>query len=114
VILDRALGRDGEEVLGHEQRHERHHAEVGLQVGERPPHLGILERGGLQQRQLVLERRLLERVGSRALLVGCAIDRDHLFAALEQRFQHRLAERLLPDQRDPHVSHLLASAFPRP
>ena len=31
VILDRAVGRDVEELLRHEQRDERHHLQVGLE-----------------------------------------------------------------------------------
>ena len=37
MILDRAVGRDVEKILRHEQRHERHHLQVGLERAEFVP-----------------------------------------------------------------------------
>ena len=41
MILDRAVGRDVEEFLRHEQRHERHHLQVRLERAEFLPHLRL-------------------------------------------------------------------------
>ncbi len=46
-------------------------------------------------RQLGGERRLFERIGLGTFLLRRDIDGDDVLAALDQRFEHRLAERLL-------------------
>jgi hypothetical protein len=53
-------------------------------------------------RQRGRERGLLQRIGLGALLLRRDIDGDHVLAALEQRLQHRLAERLLAVHHDAH------------
>ncbi len=83
VILDRAVGRDVEEVLRHEQRDERHHLQVGLQRLELLPHFGLAVRRRLKHRQLGGERRLLERIGLGALFLGRDVDADDVLAALD-------------------------------
>ena len=53
-------------------------------------------------RQLRGERRLLQRIGLGAWLFRRDIDGDDVLAALDQRFKHRLAERLLAVNDDTH------------
>ena len=102
MVLNRAVGRNVEKLFRHEQGDERHHLQVGLERAEFLPHLGLAIRGGLIDRKLGGERRLLERVGLLAWFLGRAIDRDHVLAALDERFEHGLAERLLAMNDDPH------------
>ena len=102
VILDRAVGRDVEEVLRHEQRDEGHHLQVGLERAELLPHLRLAVGGGLIDRKLGGERRFLQRIGLGAFLLGRDIDGDHVLAALDQRFEHGLAEGLLAVNHDTH------------
>src|SRR6266849_6776094 len=47
-------------------------------------------------------RGFLERIGLRAFLLRRDIDGNHVLAALEQRLQHRLAERLLAVHHNTH------------
>ena len=54
-------------------------------------------------RELGCERGLLERIGLGALLLRRDVDGDHVLAALEQRLQDGLAERLLAVHHDTHV-----------
>ena len=53
-------------------------------------------------RKLGGDRGFLQRVGFGARLFRRDLDRDDVFAALEQCFQHRLAERLLAVNDDAH------------
>src|SRR5262249_50186399 len=78
-----------------------HHARLRLAVG-----------GGLVDRKLRRERRLLERFGLRALFLGRHVDCDDVLAALAQRLQHRLAERLLAVHHDTHSTSSLPSSRP--
>ena len=78
MILDRAVGRDVEEVLRHEQRDEGHHLQVGLERLELLPDLRVLVGRRLIDRQLGGERRFLQRIGLGAFLLRRDIDRDHL------------------------------------
>ena len=48
------------------------------------------------------QRRFLQRIGLSAGLFRCDIDSDDVLAALEQRFKHRFAERLLPVNHNTH------------
>ena len=106
VILDRAVGRDVEEFLRHEQRDEGHHLEVGLERLELLPHLRLAIGRRLIDRQLGGERRFLQRIGPGAFLLRRDIDGDDVLAALEQRLQHRLAEGLLAVNHDTHCNLL--------
>jgi hypothetical protein len=105
MILDRAAGRDVQELLRHEQRDERHHLEVGFQRAELLPHLGLAIGRRLIDRQLGRDRRLLERIGARAFLLRRHVDRDDVLAALDERLQHGLAERLLAVDHDTHMKY---------
>jgi len=102
IALNRAFGRDVEEILRHEQSDERHHLQVGLERAEFLPHLGLAVGGRLIDRKLRGDRRFFERIGLLARLFGRDVDRDDLFAAFKQRLQHGLAEGLLPMNDDSH------------
>ena len=83
VILDRAVGRDVEELLRHEQRDEGHDLQVGLERLELVPDFRIFVGRRLIDRQLGGERGFLQRIGLGAFLFRRDIDRDHVLAALE-------------------------------
>jgi hypothetical protein len=102
VILDRAVGRDVEEILRHEQGDEGHHLQVRLQRLELLPHLRVLVGLGLEHRQIGSKRRFLQRIGLGTGLLGRDIDADDVLTALDQRFQHGLAECLLAVNDDTH------------
>ena len=72
---------------------------------------GVLVGGGLIDRQLGGERGFLQRIGLGARFLRRDIDGDHVLAALEQRFQHRLAEGLLAVDHDTHST--LPTLHPR-
>ena len=58
---------------------------------------------GLQDRQPLFQRKILDRVGRLAVTVRFAIDRDNLIGACLQQFgKHILAERLLPHDDQTH------------
>ena len=65
---------------------------------------GLLVGIRLIDRQVGRERGFLQRIGLRARLLRRDIDGDDILAALEQRFQHRLAERLLAVDDDTHCN----------
>ena len=67
-------------------------------------HLGLAVGGRLEHRQLGRQRRFLERIGLLAGLLRRHIDADDVLAALQQRFQHGLAEGLLAMDHDAHGS----------
>jgi hypothetical protein len=102
MVLDRSLGRDVEKLLRNEQRDEGHDLQIGLERLELRPHLGLAVGRRLINRQLGRERRLLQRVGLGAFFLRRNIDGDHVVAALEQRLQDGLAERLLAVHHDTH------------
>src|SRR5262245_48196322 len=106
MILDRALGRDVEKFLRHEQRDEGHHLQVRLERLELLPYLRPAVGRRLIDWEFGCERCLLERIGLRALLLRRHVDRDYVVAALAQRLQHRLAERLLAVHHDTHSTSL--------
>ena len=97
------MRRHVEEFLRHEQRDERHHLQVGLERLELLPDLGLLVGSRLVDRKFGRKCRLLERIGFRARLLGRHVDGDHILAALQQRLQHGLAERLLAVDHDTHL-----------
>ena len=98
------MRRDIEELLGHEQRHERHDLQVGLERLELFPHLGLAIGCRLIDRQLGRDCRFLQRVGLLAGLLRRDIDADDVLAALQERLQHGLAEGLLAMDHDAHRS----------
>ena len=95
MILDRAVGRDVQKIFGNEQRHESHHLQIRLERAEFLPHPRLAIGRRLINRQLGGERRFFQRIGLGAFLLGRDISRDDILAALDQRFEHRLAECLL-------------------
>src|SRR5262249_15090803 len=67
----------------------------------------------LIDRQLGGKRGFFQRVGLLARLLGRHIGGDHILAALDQRLQHGLAERLLAVDDDTHsVSSSLSAVVP--
>ncbi len=110
VVLDRAVRGQIEDLLGDDQRHVRHHAQVGLQARRIPPAPRSLceTTRGWMHGQVPRERRLLQRIDPPAALgrLGRAVDGDHVLPALQQRLQHAPAERLLPVDHDAHVCFL--------
>ena len=87
---------------GTNKRDEGHHLQVGLERFEFLPHFRLLVGVRLIDRQLCGQRRFLQRIGLGARLLRRDIDGDDILAALEQRFEHRLAERLLAVNDDTH------------
>ena len=75
-------------------------------------HFGLLVGVRLIDRKLRGERRFLQRIGLGARLFRRNIDGDDIFAALDQRFEHRLAERLLAMNDDTHVKTSLSVPLP--
>jgi hypothetical protein len=102
MVLDRAVGRDRERLFGHQQQHVSHDAEFGVQALHLLPNTRVLEGRGLEEGEILGEREFLERIQLRARLVGRAVDADDLLAAIEQRFEHRMAEGLLAVEQDTH------------
>ena len=98
------MGRDVEEFLRHEQRDEGHDLKVGFERFEVLPDFRIFVGIRLMHRKLGRKRRFLQRIGLGAGLLRRDIDGDDFVAALEQRFEHRLAERLLSVNDDTHVN----------
>src|SRR2546423_10480932 len=107
MILDRAVGRDVEEILRHEQRDESHHLQIRLERAKLLPHLGFLVRVGLIHREAGGKRGFHQRVGLLPRLLRRHIDGDNVLAALDERFEHCLAERLLAMNHDTHSMSLL-------
>jgi hypothetical protein len=106
MVLDRALGRDVEKFFRHEQRDEGHHLQVGFERLELGPDFGLAVGRRLIDRERGCERSLLQGIGLGALLLRRDIDRDHFVAALQQRLQDGLAERLLAVHHDTHSDFL--------
>ena len=69
-------------------------------------HFRLLVGVRLIDRKLRGKRRLLQWVGFRAGLFRRDIDRDDIFAALDERFEHSLAERLLSVNHNTHRKNL--------
>ena len=102
MVLDRALARDGEKFLRHEQRDEGHDLQVGLERLELLPHLRLAVGRRLIDREFGGKRRFLQRFRLGAFLLRRDVNADHVLAALDQRLQHGLAERLLAVNDDTH------------
>src|SRR5262245_17515883 len=104
MVLDRAARRTVQHFVGHDERDVGHHAQVRLESPEFLPHLGLVtERLRLMDRQTAREGRFLQRIDPPALRrIGGAVDADDVFPAPEERFQHALAECLLPVDDDAH------------
>jgi hypothetical protein len=88
--------------------------QVGLERFEFFPHFRLLVGVRLIDRQLGRHRRFLERIGLGARFFRRDIDGDDILAALEQRFEHRLAERLLAVNDDTHCQKPLQISSPLP
>src|SRR3990170_2899556 len=106
VVLDGAALRDVDEILRRELQHERHDAEVDVELFQGLLCLIALQGGELEQRHALLLRRHLERIGARAGLLRRAEHARHLVLAREERLEHRPAEILLSDDRDFHAAFL--------
>jgi hypothetical protein len=104
VVLDRAALRDVDEILRRELQHERHDAEVDVELFQGLLCLITLQGGELEQRHALLLRRHLERIGARTGLLRRAEHARHLVLAREERLEHRLAEILLADDGDFHAA----------
>ncbi len=96
------MGRRVEKFLRHEQRHECHDLQVGLERLELGQHFRSFIRGRLHHLQARGERRFLQGIGLGALFFRRDIDGDDVLAALDQRFQDGLAEGLLAVDHDTH------------
>ena len=103
VVLDAAELRHVERLLGHDEGHVGHHAEIGLQRRHLLPYLGLLERLRLEERQIVGEGSLLDGIHPLAL-VRLAVDADDILSARDQGIEHGLAECLLAIDDDSHDS----------
>src|SRR6267378_3061004 len=97
VVLDRALLRDLHELLRRELQHECHDADVGVERAHRVERLLVAQRLKLEDLEALFQRRGLERIGLRALLLRRAEDAGDLVAACEKRLEDRLPEVLLAD-----------------
>src|SRR5258708_36160022 len=106
MVLDRALGRDVEELVRHEQRHKSHHLQIRLERLELFPNLGPAIGGWLVDRKLRRERGLFERIGLRPLLLRRHIDGDDVLSSLSQRFHNRLAAGMMSAQHETHYTAL--------
>src|ERR1700761_5756427 len=112
MILNRAVGRDVEKVFRDKQGHECHHLQVGLERAELLPDFRLAIGLRLIDRQIGCERRVLQRVGLGTRLFRRRVDGDDIVAALKQRFEHRLAERLLAVNHDTHREFFLLPLMP--
>ena len=107
VVLDGPELRDVERLLGHEEGDVGHHPEVGLEPPHLLPYLRPAKGLRLEHGDPALDRARLEGIGGAALTVRGGVDPHHVLPAVEQRFEHRAAERLLSVDDDSHVSVFL-------
>ena len=96
--------RDRYEVLRRELQHERHDAEVGVELLQRRLRVLGFQARELEHRDALLLGRNPECVRPGAGLFRRAKNARDLVATREKRFQHRLAEVLLPDDRELHAA----------
>src|SRR5262245_18765760 len=109
VILDRSVRRDIEKIFRYKQRDEGHDLQVGLEGLELFPDFWVLVGGRLIDRELGSNCGFLEWIGFGAFFFRRHVDRDDVIPALEQRFQHSLAEGLLAVNDDTHFTLLFRS-----
>src|SRR5260221_3893654 len=102
VELDRAVLWNGAEGLRHEGDDVSHDAEVDVEIPER----GLRLRGGvarkLEDADAAARGCGAQRVWPRAGGGGWDENGSDLVALRDERLEHRPAERLLPDDCDPH------------
>src|SRR5882762_497134 len=97
VVLDRALLRDLHELLRRELQHEGHDPDVGVERAHRVERFLVAQRLELEDLEALFQRRGLEGIGLRSLLLRRAEDAGDLVAACEKRLEDRLPEVLLAD-----------------
>ena len=102
MILDGPVGRDVEGLLGHEEGHVGHHAQVGAERFHLRPGVLALEGGGLEEGQAVFAGRVGERVRALSGLFGTGVDADDVLSPLHQRLEDARAEGLLAVDDDSH------------
>src|SRR5262245_42147976 len=95
MVLDRTVRRDVKKILRHEQRDKGHDLKIRFQSLELFPDFRILVGRRLMHGKFGSKRRFLEWIGPGAFVFRRDIDGDDILTALEQRFQHGLAEGLL-------------------
>jgi hypothetical protein len=104
VVLDGAALRDVDEILRRELQHERHDAEVDVELFQRRLGFFPLETRELEKRNPLFLRRDLQRIGPGAGLLRRTEHARDLVLAREERLEHRFAEILLADDRDFHAA----------
>src|SRR5262245_28436115 len=105
MVLDRAAHGEIENLFGHDEGDVGHDAQIGLELRELLPHLGLVAKGPrLINGKIPGEGGLLQGIDATAPLgrLGGTVDGDHVLFALQQGLQHALAERLLPVHHDTH------------
>jgi hypothetical protein len=90
VKLDRAALRYGDEILRRELQHERHDADLDVEVLERALRLVALQRSKLEHLDALFLRRDFERIGPASGLLGRAENACDLIAARKERLRARL------------------------
>ena len=94
--------RDRDEVLRGELQHERHDADVGIELLHRRLRLFGFQARELEHRDALFLGRDLERIRPGAGLFRRAEHTGDLVAAREECLEHRLGEVLLADEGDSH------------
>ena len=107
--LNRAVARDGGELLRSELQHVGHDAKIDVEPAQGMQGIGVLEGGELEQGNSSLLCRNPQRIGRGIGLFGCAKYARHGIAALEEGLEHRFAEFLLPYDGNSHNSNPLDS-----
>jgi hypothetical protein len=102
VVLDRAVLRNGHELLRRELQDERHDADIGVRILHRLNGLGRAQRLELMHLQAFFLGGGPQRIRAGAFLLRRAKHRGDGVPACEKRFQHGFAEILLTDDRDLH------------
>ncbi len=114
MVLDRALLRDLHELLRRELQHEGHDPDVGVERAHRVERFLVAQRLELEDLEALFQRRGLEGIGLRSLLLRRAEDAGDLVAAREKRLENSFAEVLLSDDRDSHQAAFLGGTEKAP
>ena len=109
VELDHSVFRDGAELRRREQQHIGHHAEIGVELGERLFCFIARIFGMAMDGQPAFLRRHDKRVGPGARPLRRRKHAGYLVSASHKGLQHGFAEGLLADD---HDAHLVPSDFP--
>jgi len=104
MVLDRAEARDLREAVGRELQHVGHDAEIGLEALQGVVRLRLAQRFELEHLEPLLLRGSPEGVGLGARFFRRAEHASDVIPSRKKRVQDRLAEILLPDDRDFHGS----------